>query len=347
MKKKSSLYDDEIDLFTLIMIIWDGKLKILLITIISFLIGFGYSYQIPNNYLNSLTISLSKNYEFTKLDNLNKLMKQVELNQLIDLGNSNNLYQSNKLNLIILEKFIDEFEYYKEFLIDLSNKKKNGEDISKLKLKDQEIELIDATKLSKIVLAQIDEKNYILNFKWHDSDEAKKIFKNILDITSNKLKKRIFDELRGDLEFKKKLILSKDRERLDYLREQSTIAKELQIIDNQIDTINVSQSSSVSLSINTADIAYYLRGYKAIDKEIELIKNRDYKNLQFIKEEINNLSDLDIKLVDYNVNLMNFKSLKNTKVNLIISILLGLIIGIFYVFISNAFKSQTASKQNS
>ena len=34
------------------------------------------------------------------------------------------------------------------------------------------------------------------------------------------------------------------------------------------------------LSIKTADIAYYLRGYKAIDKEIELIESRDYHDLK-------------------------------------------------------------------
>ena len=42
---------------------------------------------------------------------------------------------------------------------------------------------------------------------------------------------------------------------------------------------------------------------------------------------------------------MNNKSLKNTKLILMISILLGLIVGVFYVLISNAFKSQTVSKK--
>ena len=63
--------------------------------------------------------------------------------------------------------------------------------------------------------------------------------------------------------------LNNDKQRLNYLKEQSTIARELNIIDNQIDNVNLTQSS-VSLSINTADIAYYLRGYKAIDKEIDI-----------------------------------------------------------------------------
>ena len=39
---------------------------------------------------------------------------------------------------------------------------------------------------------------------------------------------------------------------------------------------------------------------------------------------------------------MDHISLKNTKLILIISILLGLIVGIFYVLISNAFKSQNS-----
>ena len=138
---------------------------------------------------------------------------------------------------------------------------------------------------------------------------------------------------------KKKILINKDAERLEYLKEQSAIAKELNIIDNQIDNINLSQSS-VSLSINTASIAYYLRGYKAIDKEIELIENRDYLNLKFIEQEINDFKDTEIEFVKYNVYLMDHNSLKDTKLILVISILLGLIVGIFYVLISNAFQAK-------
>ena len=53
MKKNANLYnDDEIDLFSILKIIWFEKIKILLILIISLLIGFGYLYQTPKNYLN-------------------------------------------------------------------------------------------------------------------------------------------------------------------------------------------------------------------------------------------------------------------------------------------------------
>ena len=335
MKKNSPLYD-EIDPIALFKIIWDGKIKILLITIISFFVGFVYNSQIPVNYKNSLTIKLSKPIEFLKLNNINELLK---LNQLNQLNQSNQSSQSNQLNKLYLNRFINEIEDYEEFLLNIQNTKKTQEHFSKINIEDQEKELFKYVKLLEIVAPKKDEQNYIINLKWHNSEEAQKILQDTLNLTSKSLKERIDFELEHYIEFKKKLLLNSDRIRLDYLNEQSAIAKELNIIDNQIDNVNLSQSS-VSLSINTSDIAYYLRGYKAIDKEIELIKNREYQNLKLIEQEVNSFKAQNIKLVDYNVYFMNVKSLKDTKLILVISILLGLIVGIFYVLISNAFQAK-------
>ena len=333
MKKNSFLYDDEIDLIALFKIIWNGKIKILLITIISFLVGLGYNSQIPRNYLNSLTINLSDNTEFTKFDNIEKLIKSNQIDH---------LNQSNKLNLT---KFVNELEDYEEFLLSIKNTKKIQENILKLNIEDQEKEMFKYAKLLEIVKPKKkEEENYTINFTWHDPNEAKKILQDALNLTSKNLKRSIDLELSQRLEYKKKLLFNDELIRLDYLNEQSAIAKELNIIDNQIDNVNLSQSS-VSLNINTADIAYYLRGYKAIDKEIELIQNREHQNLKFIEQEINDLKNTEIKFAEYNIDLMNSNGLKNTKLILSISILLGLIVGIFYVLISNAIQSQTVSKK--
>ena len=328
MKKNSPLYDDEIDLIALFKIIWDGKIKILLITIISFFVGFVYNSQIPVNYTNSLTIKPSKPIEFLKLDHINKVL------------NSN---QSNQSNQLYLDRFINELDDYEEFLLSIQNTKKIQEHFSKIYIEDQEKELFKYAKLFEIVYPKKNEQNYIINFTWHNSEEAQKILQETLNLTSKNLKERIDLELEQLLEFEKKLLLNKDTIRLDYLREQSAIAKELNITDNQIDNVNLSQSS-VSLSINTADIAYYLRGYKAIDKEIELIENRDYQNLKLIEQEVNSFKAQNIKLADYNVYLMDVKLLKDTKLILVISILLGLIVGILYVLMSNAFQAKKGSK---
>ena len=101
MKKNSLLYDDEIDLIALFKIIWNGKIKILLITIISFFVGIVYYSQIPVNYTNSLTIKPSKPIEFFKLDNINELIK------------------SNRSNQLYLNRFINELDDYEEFLLNI------------------------------------------------------------------------------------------------------------------------------------------------------------------------------------------------------------------------------------
>ena len=332
MKKNSLLYDDEIDLIALFKIIWNGKIKILLITIISFLVGLGYNSQIPRNYLNSLTINPSDNTEFVKFDNIQKLIRSNQIDLLIQINQSN------------LTKFVNELEDYEEFLLSIKNTKKIQENILKLNIEDQEKEMFRYAKLLEIVKPKKEEEKYTINFTWHDPNEAKKILQDALNLTSKNLKRSIDLELSQRLEYKKKLLFNDELLRLNYLNEQSAIAKELNIIDNQIDNVNLSQSS-VSLNINTADIAYYLRGYKAIDKEIELIKNRGYQNLKFIEQEINDLKNTEIEFVKYNIYFMKSNLLKNTKLILTISILLGLIVGIFYVLISNAIQSQTVSKK--
>ena len=327
MKKNYPLYDNdnenEIDLIALFKIFWNGKIKILLITIISFLAGAVYSSQIPINYLNSLTINPNKNSEFIKYDYMQKLLKinkSNKSNQSNQLNLSSQSDQSNQLNLF---RFINELKF---------------------NIEDQEIELFKNAKLLEIVKLNGNEESYIINFKWHDPDEAKKVLQDILNLTSKNLKRSIDLELLQLLEFEKRLLLSKNLNRLDYLKEQSAIARELNIIDNQIDSVNLSQAA-VSLNISTADIAYYLRGYKAIDKEIELIQNRESQNLKFIEQEINDFKDTEIEFVKYNIYSMKSNSLKNTKSILTTSILLGLIVGIFYVLISNALQSQTLSKK--
>jgi LPS O-antigen subunit length determinant protein (WzzB/FepE family) len=345
MKKNFTINSDEIDLIATFKIIWDGKKKMFLITIISFLIALGYLSQIPRNYLNILDINPSNDYE---------LKRYKIIRELLNLDQSDQLHQLNQLNIDkfmnqLVEKFVFELEHkfitelkdYEEFLFILKSTKKVQEDISKLKIDDQEINFFNYARLLEVVEKN---KNYTINFKWHDPEEAIKILQDTLNLTSNSIKRNIINELKQELEYKKKSLISKDVERLDFLKEQSIIAKELNITDNQIDNINLSQSS-VSLSINTTDIAYYLRGYRAIDKEIELIQNRKYQSLKFIEQEINDFQDLEINFVDYNVFLIKTKSLKETKFILLISVLVGLIIGVCFVLISNATQSQTISKK--
>ena len=327
MKKNKIIYNNEIDLNALFKIFWNGKIKILLITIISFLIGLGYSYQIPNIYLNKLTINKTTNNELVEFNSILKFIQSNQSNQstkiLLDRSRSN-----------ILDRFIQE----------LKDVNKIRKKILNSSTEDQKVDSINKyANLIKIVGPNDKEGNYTLNFEWNNPDEAKKILQDILTLVLNRLDNLFLKELKKSLEIEKKYILAQDSIRTEYLIEQSLIAKELQILDNQIDAVNLSQSS-VLFNINTSGLAYYLRGSKAIDKEIELIKKRDYQKFKFIEKEINSLKETNIQWVHYNIHSMNSKLLKDTRSILVTSILFGLMVGIFYVFISNAIKF-TASKK--
>ena len=203
----------------------------------------------------------------------------------------------------------------------LKIKKKIQENFSKLKIEDQKIELFKYAKLLEIV-KQKKLKNYSINFKWHNIDEAKDILQDTINLTLINLQKSIFEEL--DLIIEKKHY-SKD---LDYLKTQRWIAKELNISD---------------IPYGYTGEPFYLRGYVAIDKEIQVFKNNLDKKFKLLKTEINSLKKENIKWINYD--LTKEKSLKNTKLILIISVLLGLIAGIFFVLISNAFQNHTVSKK--
>ena len=306
MKKNTHLFnDDEIDLIVLFKIIWDGKIKILLITIISFLLGLGYNSQIPRNFLNSIEINPSEVVEFLKIDNIQNLLK------------SN---QSNQSNQLYLDRFINELTDYEEFLASVKNTKKIQENFSKLKIEDREIELFKYAKLLEID-QQKKLKKYTINFKWHDIDEAKDILQDTINLTLINLEKSIYVELDS---------FKYDLKDLDYLKSQRWIAKEL----------NIS-----GIPYGYTGKPFYLRGYEAIDKEIQVYKNNFDKKFKLLKTEINSLKKENIKWIKYDINLIKVKSIKNTKLILMISILLGLIIGVFFVIISNIFQSHTASKK--
>ena len=338
--------NDEIDLKNLFKVIWDGKIKIFSISIISFLIGYVYYIQLPTNYSNQIVISKVGNYELFEYSSINKLMINLigtEPSAQVDTSKKG---ESTPLAQIVLDKYIEELKDFEEYLFNIKKTTKAQKSIENLSTENQQIKLFKFINLLKIREKKInrdeDIEEYNLIFQWHDPDEALKILGDTLIMTSNTLKKKISNELAKNLELHKNINLAKDKKRLDYLKEQSAIARELSIVDNQIENINLSPQSSLSLSINTADIAYYLRGYKAIDKEIVLIQNRKYDYFKSLEQDLENFKNKDFNFVNYNIYTMESKLLKNKKIILIISILAGLIMSTIFVLISNAFNQRNS-----
>ena len=68
MKKKNSKVDYEIDLFQIFKIIWKEKIKIIIIVIASFLVGYIYTgdKQSPNSFVAKIDFELGKETEYIK-----------------------------------------------------------------------------------------------------------------------------------------------------------------------------------------------------------------------------------------------------------------------------------------
>ena len=250
-----------------------------------------------------------------------------------------------------LIRFENEILDYEEFLLNLKNIKKIRKNIRILPIEDQQKELSKYVKLLNIARPE-DKKdmNYFrITFKWDDIDEARKILEDTINLSIKNLEKSIYKELEQIVELKLKKKQNEDKKKLDYLIEQSYLAKEVNIRNSATDT--ALNQRRVVVDINTSndvddDDAYFLRGYKVIDKEIELIKNRDYRNIKFINQEINSFKKETVNWVDHDIYLIEVESLQNTKLILIISILVGLVVGVFYAIISNELKSQNSIKKN-
>lgn len=338
MKKNYNKNLDEIDLIELLKTIYKQKLIILLILFISILIGVIYGAQKPLSIKSSLDIKNSKDTEFTNflpIYNLvyDDLINPLKKNELINPEKKKKVIaKPNEISDIILTRFITEILDYEELIIILSNNKKIKKEIAKLNSDEQEQILFNYAQSLSIVRPNKDISTYNLSFIWNDIDESKYILNALLKMAKKNLETRIYKELDDLLTIKKKIIINDDIKRIRYLKEQSAIAKELDIENNQIDSLNLSQSN-ISFNINTNNVAYYLRGYKTIDKEIELIKNRKRLDIENIQEDINILKRSNINWADYNINYLNIYNQNKPNLYLMISIGIGFILSMFYVFI--------------
>jgi len=150
-----------------------------------------------------------------------------------------------------------------------------------------------------------------------------------------------------------------------YLVEQSAIAKELGIDTNTLDANALAQTPSSGMSLNiSSNERFYLRGFKAIDKEISLIRSRSEEGqlllasgyLEITKKIMSLENDLSVShirnllkyiendnqndWVQFDLTLADSKSQKNSKLYVALSIVLGGMLGAMYVLISNSIRKR-------
>ena len=372
--------DDEIDLFEFFETLWDGKWKIILTTSLAAIIGVVFSVVKPNYFEVTTTLHSGKQSVFLKYTSLNDLLK-----------NEGMLYQASMIpngyifsNDSVFKMFIAEFNDYEEMVDAVGTSDFVQKSIKDLDDDDKQRALIDFAKAFELKAPSKNEGNWALSFEWHDDLEGRQLLKDAILKTlvniRNAAKENIdvfatavdtrnsreLESLHNEMSLIENKQMGRDKKRIQYLIEQSAIAKELGIERNKLDPNGLTQSSEngISLSFNSIDVPYYLRGYKAIDKEIELIRNRTQEQMLLsadnyleLKEKVvsleNDLASSQLRdasktieidnpndWVEFDMALADSKSQRKSKLYVALSIVSGGMIGVLFVLVSNAVRKR-------
>ena len=318
--------DDEIDLGKIILDLWEGKWKIITSTLIAFTIGLGFLFTKPQPSYQAITeIKPLNSIQVRKYNSLNSFeFFQITPQNLV------NLYvEQVEFKLIFLD-VIKDLDIYKksdydteedydneilklvskiEILFPNDNDNKKNKDINKyhqilFSHTDQKLWKNILTEFDKInqefvrqeLIERFNQKISIVNQKKTLNLEDIQILKEIAKTDFDKQ----IEKFQLEQSFKTEDIkVSKENafedydkkiaNRLAFLNEQTKIARKLEVAKNTIETQIFNTKNGVVANFKT-DTPFYLRGYEAIEKEIELINGRDEKSLF-----INDLLELEKK----------------------------------------------------
>ena len=384
MSEVRPTYDDEIDLFEFFETLWNGKWKIILTTFVAAIIGVVLSVVKPNSFEVSTPIQSGKQSVFLQYTSLNKFLEDEGLLYQVETNPNGYIFDGDA----VFKMFIAEFNDYEEMVDAVSTSDFVQNSIKDLDDDDKQRALIGFAKSFELKAPSKNEENWTLSFEWHDNLEGLRLFKDAIRQTLSNIKNisisninqlaeaidirntRNLKRLRNKLTLISKNQTERDKKRIQFLLEQSAIAKELGIETNRLDANALSQSSqnTISLSVSsTNDVPFYLRGYKAIDKEISLIESRSDEDKLLIadgyiqiKEEIISLetdlsssqlrmaaevieNDIPNDWVQFDLSIADVKSQKKSMLYVALSIALGGMVGVMYVLISNAVRKRKES----
>ena len=393
MVKKPQTDNDEINLTELMLTVWEGKWKIAVVVVISFIAAISYQSNQTNNFtatteikpisslilkkystFNNLIssdpeIATDANITITRDNSINflgtvpKITRESFFNTYIDILQDGSFIQNgiHKFDLLEASQYSDE-QKYNEAIIMLASSVK-----------------ILTPLISKDKNGKLENSYHTIEFVYDDVEKWISVLKYLDEVTNKLVKETILVEYNNillSLKEKQKYALEDistkinnylidyEREvsdRISYLKEQSEIAKKLGIEKNTIEVQTFGNEKTLLSNVKT-DSPFYLRGYEAIDKEIELIELRENKKafvrglfeLEKKKRAIEQSRIIErTKLAISSVLLMDkdkfsaatieaittkFEYKDNNRLR-VLSIVIGLIAGVFYVIISNTFQS--------
>ncbi len=335
MARKNQIEETQINISDLLIIIWEGKLKIIFSIIISVLILYTLSEMQKKNFTAKTQvkpISSSEEYKYISFNNLlkynlktlnfeaedkYKISKDFLLNLFIETLDEKSVFEDaiRKYNLIDENLYANEKEYdnaianlassieiIKPKIDDDSNKSKyNTIEFTYHDFEKWKSILLHVDKYTNEIVKQIINKHFeelfssIVEVKKYTVEDISKQIQKEIDLFNYDLAR--FEQEQNfkieDIENKITNSVSDYRrntlDRLSYLKEQAAMARKLNIEKNTIEAITYNTEYEIIANVKT-DSPFYLRGYEAIEKEIEIIEKREN-----IYPFVNNLFELEKK----------------------------------------------------
>ena len=364
-------YSDEIDLLEFAQTIWDGKFKIAGVIVMAVLgvAGFFYAQLAPSfiakTEVKPITSELANRYQ---------------------VSNSLGFFEVNAANLQGL--FIEQLDArllfedaFRKYAVLDKNDYETEEDYS-------DAITVTASKLRILPPINVDgtakgesRRHWTIEFKFNDKEKWLNVLADVKAKANKNVRELIRDNFTTKLAAaeKKKAFEIEDistiidnalsdydrkaDDRVAFLREQSAIARKLGVKNNTIETQSFVGKNSVVTNVITK-MPLYLRGYEAIEKEIELIEARDNKEafvdgfleLEQKKRQLEQDKTLeraealfadtpvmrgdDFSAVVMTVAATEFESKSKRMLMLAMAVVLGGMVGTVYVLIANAMRKR-------
>jgi len=386
-----TLPSDEIDLLKLIETIWDGKLTVISFVIASALSVAGAFVLMPAPDFVATTeirpakvadVDRYRAFNDAELFDQDVTLKAEEL----DKPNGDRLYKIDKG--FLLELFIEQVQD-NQLQTELI-KKHNIINRKDFESDNDFNNAVNKLAASVDVLPPVNadgekrgesRRNWTVSIEYNDKDKWVKFLKDLITITNEKARETIKMQFSNivtwaeenreadneDLTIRiENAIADYERttsDRLAFLREQAAIARKLGVSKNTIEAQTFNTQGGMIANIETKT-PFYLRGYEAIEKEIELILSRDDKRpfiaglfgMEQKKRQLEQdkkvdrakkLFDLtpagsgkDFVAASFEPATTDFKSKGNRPLILALSVVVGGMAGVVYVLITSAMRSK-------
>lgn len=281
MSDLNSASSDEIDLIELFTTFWEGKWKIVLAIITSLACVVGYEFlQPPASFRAETEIKPISAIEIEKYRATNdfefyQVSPEALLNLYIERLEDRKIFETAIIQFGILDRNLFETEAaFNDAVVSLSTKI----EFARPTIEDQQ----NPSNQSRF---------WTINFEYNDEQKWKDVLSFVNSVSVAEVQKFLKDQFSNrfngeklKIEFRLEDIQTqienaikdydrKTQDRVAFLKEQAAIARQLGVVKNTIEAQTFTTQNSFVANIKT-DTPFYLRGYEAIEKEVELIENR-------------------------------------------------------------------------